>query len=85
MEDEGYDEIGLIKLNILKQFNDMDKYNAYILSNEFQEEYRDLWKKHYPNMDLADIFSDLLMFDPSGEPILYPDYIKLYAHTSKSS
>ncbi len=59
-----------------------DEYNAYILSDEFKREYEKLKEKFYPNADPAHYFDDVMMFDPDGNPIKYPEYIRLYYEPS---
>ena len=58
--------------------NALKEYNKYILSKEFQEEYKKLNKRCFPNADEANIFDDVIMFDEKENPIRYKEYIKIY-------
>ncbi|RPI80963.1 MAG: hypothetical protein EHM34_09305 [Nitrosopumilales archaeon] len=57
---------------------EIEEYHAYILSDEFKEEYKALCKQFFPNADPAHYFDDVMMFDAKGNPITYPEYIRLY-------
>jgi hypothetical protein len=65
--------------------NGMKEYNAYILSDEFRKDYEKLKEKYYPDVNPERFFDDVLMFDPEGNPIKYPEYIKLYSHEANKS
>lgn len=58
--------------------NEMEKYNAYILSDEFKQEYEKVKEMYYPDADPSTYFNDVMMFDHEGNLIKYPEYMKRY-------
>jgi hypothetical protein len=56
-------------LNSFSHPSNREAYNAYILSDEFKQEYEKVKEMYYPDADPSTYFNDVMMFDHEGNLI----------------